>query len=71
MRVDADLTYFDLGLVQPVGGSEVGELASNTSTLREVPNPDDVTGLRLIDGDSGDAFTFKTNAELRHLKYQR
>lgn len=71
IRVDTDMTYFDLGLAQPDGGSEVGELISLTSTLRKIPNPEDVTKLRLIDKQSGEVFTFKTNAELRHFKYQR
>lgn len=71
IRVDTDLTYFDLGLAQPDGGSEVGELVNSTSTLRKIPNPEDVTKLRLIDKQSGEVFTFKTNAELRHFKYQR
>ena len=35
IRVDADLTYFGLGLAQPDEGSEVGELISLTSTLRK------------------------------------
>ncbi|KFY90979.1 hypothetical protein V498_05718 [Pseudogymnoascus sp. VKM F-4517 (FW-2822)] len=101
MKVDTDLTYYDLGLAQPDGGSEVGELVNLASTLRKIPNPEgvtklrlidrsevgelvnlastlrkipnpeDVTKLHLIDKQTAEVFTFKTNAELRHFKYQR
>lgn len=71
MRIKDDMKYADLGLVQPEGGSEVGERTMRSSTNRKVPNPEDVTGLRLIDKDSGEVFTFETQQELSHFKYQR
>lgn len=71
MRIKDDMTYADLGLVQPEGGLEVGERARNKSTRRKIPNPVDVSKLRLIDKDTGEVFTFKSNEELSHFKYQR
>lgn len=71
MRVDADLTYFDLGLAQPDGGMEVGEPVRPGEWERKVPCPSDVTGMRLVDRDTGEAFTFSSQQELRHWKYQR
>jgi len=74
MKVSTDLTYHDLGFVQPDGGSEVGELlVPNRPAFnqRNVPYIEDVTQIRLIDKDSGEVFTFKSQDELRHFKYQR
>ena len=71
MRIKDDMKYSDLGLVQPEGGSEVGERTMRSSTNRKIPNPEDVTGLRLIDRDSGENYTFQTQQELSHFKYQR
>ena len=71
MRIKDDLKYADLGLVQPEGGSEVGQRIMLRSTLRKIPNPEDVTMLRLIDKDTGEVFKFNTNDELSTFKYQR
>lgn len=74
MRVSDDLTYHDLGLVQPDGGNEVGEKLVEGLwflTERKIPNPDDVTKLRLIDKDTAEVFTFKSKAELAEFKFQR
>ena len=71
MRIKDDLKYADLGLVQPEGGSEVGERNMPNSTHRKIPNPEDVTGMRLIDKDTGEVFTFKNRDELSSFKYQR
>ena len=71
MRIKDDMTYADLGLVQPEGGLEVGERSTFGNIIRKIPNPDDVTNLRLIDKDSGEVFTFKTTDELSNFKYQR
>lgn len=38
---------------------------------RKIPNPSDVTNLRLIDKDDGTVFTFKTQQELAEFKFQR
>ena len=71
MRIKDDMKYADLGLVQPEGGSEVGERVRPEMSHRKIPNPDDVSDLRLIDKDSGEVFTFKTKEELGQFKYQR
>ncbi|GGA62108.1 sulfatase family protein [Pelagibacterium lentulum] len=73
MRVRQDMTYEDLGLVQPEGGSECGPEQRNEHGAidRKVPDPDDVTQLRLIDRDTGEVFTFEDRRQLHMFKYQR
>ena len=71
MRIKDDMKYADLGLAQPEGGSEVGERVRPEMSHRKIPNPDDVSKLRLIDKDSGEVFTFKSKEELGQFKYQR
>lgn len=71
MRIKDDMKYADLGLVQPEGGSQVGERMMSGSLDRRIPNPDDLTQLRLIDKDTGEVFTFNSNEELSQFKYQR
>ncbi|MAW24376.1 MAG: sulfatase [Gammaproteobacteria bacterium] len=71
MRIRDDMKYADLGLVQPEGGGEVGERTRPDSTDRKIPNPEDVSRLRLIDKDTGEVFTFETEEELSRFKYQR
>ena len=71
MRIKDDMTYADLGLIQPEGGSEVGARATSNSTRRKIPNPADVSGLRLIDKDTGEVYTFDTSEQLSQFKYQR
>ena len=71
MRIKDDLTYDDLGLVQPEGGSEIGEKSRLFSNKRKIPNPKNVSALCLIDKDTGENFRFNTNEELSHFKYQR
>ena len=71
MRIKDDMTYDDLGLVQPEGGSEIGERATPTSKRRKIPNPSDVSKIRLIDKHTGEIFTFKTPEEFHNFKYQR
>lgn len=75
MRVADDMTYFDLGLVQPQGGHEVGELFyPGVSTERKVPNPSNVTALqalRLTDSSTGEVFKFENQTELANFKFQR
>jgi len=69
MRIADDLTYLDLGLVQPEGGAEVGERLLPTLDVRKLP-PWSPT-LRLIDRRSGAAFTFTDVAAYNHFKFQR
>lgn len=71
MRIRNDLTYGDLGLVQPEGGDEVGARSTATSTRRKIPAGDHYEALRLIDKDTGELFTFSTAQELDAFKYQR
>ena len=71
MRVRTDMKYSDLGLVQPEGGAEVGEICFEGSTERRVPHPRDPSGLVLIDRHTGENYTFETEEELAHFKYQR
>lgn len=75
MRVADDLTYFDLGLVQPQGGRDVvGAKLFDTIwnfPHRKVPQPEDVSQVILRDSDDGTVFTFKTREELAEFKFQR
>lgn len=71
MRIRADMTYRDLGLVQPEGGAEVGEPFGPGQTDRKIPDPDDVSKLVLIDQFTGESFRFETKRELAAFKYQR
>lgn len=77
-RVRVDLTWTDLGLVQPEGGEELaGELMGNGPAwkgegTRKIPHPKDVTKMKpIIDRETGEKFTFKTQHELAQFKYQR
>ena len=71
MRIRSDMTYKDLGLVQPEGGVEVGLPMALGHQDRKVPEPDDVRELVLIDQLTGERFTFETKDELAAFKYQR
>lgn len=69
MRVRSDMTYKDLGLVQPEGGAEVGELAVPGQPERKVPENHE--GLVLVDALTGENFTFESASALAAFKYQR
>ncbi|CAI7570959.1 unnamed protein product [Penicillium manginii] len=74
MRVAEDLTYTDLGLAQPDGGSStVGPKMLEKWWFhdRKIPAPADVSALKLIDKDDGTVFTFSTPDELAEFKFQR
>ena len=71
MRIKDDMTYDDLGLVQPEGGSEIGERARLKSNRRKIPNPSDVSKLKLIDKHTGEVFKLSSREELHNFKYQR
>ncbi len=75
MRVELDITYFDLGLAQPDGGEvEVGELMAakeHQIAHRKIPMPENVKKMKLIDSYTGEVFRFETREELSHFKYQR
>ena len=70
MRVAEDLTYQDLGLIQPEGGHSVGERVKQESGSAQRKIPTDPR-IKLIDKDDGTVFTFKSQAELSSFKYQR
>lgn len=71
MRIAEDMTYRDVGVVQPEGGREIGEPQFPGALLRKLPNPADVREVRLIDKDTGEVFTFASDAAYRDWKYQR
>lgn len=76
MKVTMDMSYMDLGLAQPEGGDEVGELMwPGHATIRKIPYPDTDAGVAamrpLIDIETGERFTFATRDELAKFKYQR
>ncbi|NJO37656.1 MAG: sulfatase [Rhizobiales bacterium] len=71
MRIRSDMTYRDLGLVQPEGGLEVGEPFGPGQQDRKVPDPDDIRDLVLIDQVTGENFRFETRSALAAFKYQR
>ena len=71
MRIADDMTYLDLGLVQPDGGQEVGEPLLPGHATRKLPNPADVRSLRLIDKDTAEVFSFQSQADYDHFKFQR
>ncbi len=71
MRIKSDMTYKDLGLVQPEGGEEVGDLLLPGWTHRKVPDAIDGEALRLIDVNTGEAYEFTDPDQLALFKYQR
>ncbi|RDW83565.1 sulfatase family protein [Aspergillus mulundensis] len=76
MRVAEDLTYADLGLVQPEGpASTVGVKMLDTWSFHDrkipAPGPEDVTKLRLMDKEDGTIYTFTTTQDLAEFKFQR
>ncbi|KAK7182314.1 extracellular sulfatase Sulf-2 [Paraphaeosphaeria sporulosa] len=70
MRVAEDLTYQDLGLVQPEGGHSVGERVRQESGSAQRKVPTD-SSIKLIDKDDGTVFIFQSRAELSAFKFQR
>ncbi|KAL4771844.1 alkaline-phosphatase-like protein [Aspergillus nidulans var. acristatus] len=76
MRVAEDLTYGDLGLVQPEGGAAlVGPKMIDSWWFNDrkvpAPGPEDVKKLRLMAKEDGRVFTFDTPRELAEFKFQR
>ena len=68
MRVEADLTYDDLGLAMPEGGGEeVGE--GMPDGRRKLPV--DPKGMRFMDRQTGASWTFDSKRAFSHFKYQR
>lgn len=73
MRIRSDMTYDDLGLVQPEGGSEVGRLMFPHPHIQNrcIPELEDGQSLTLIDARTGENFTFTDPRKLAEFKYQR
>jgi len=74
MRIKSDMTYDDLGLVQPEGGGEVGELMAPPIPWlrsRKVPELKSGETITLIDAATGRNFTFTDPRSLAEFKYQR
>jgi arylsulfatase A-like enzyme len=71
MRIADDMTYLDLGLVQPEGSDEIGEQVLPGMQVRKLPKLANVPGLRLIDKDTSEVFTFDSEASYDRFKYQR
>ena len=75
MRIADDMTYLDLGLLQPEGGDEVGELVVPGLALRKLPRVpqqlSDLSQLCLTDSHTGEVFSFSTQAAYDHFKFQR
>lgn len=71
MRVNEDLTYQDLGLVQPDGGNAVGERVTQESGSAQRKVPQYFPGIKLIDKDDGTVFRFSSDSELSGFKFQR
>ncbi|KAK5166684.1 uncharacterized protein LTR77_008228 [Saxophila tyrrhenica] len=69
MRVAEDMTYQDLGLVQPDGGARVGSKVSLDfgDAQRKVP----ANATKLIDKDTGTVYRFGSEKELSEFKFQR
>ncbi|KAI0410297.1 arylsulfatase B [Xylaria grammica] len=69
MRVAEDMTYQDLGLVQPEGGNRIGErvVQEAGSAQRKIPT----NAAKLIDKEDGTVFAFKNADDLAHFKFQR
>jgi len=71
MRIADDMTYLDLGLVQPEGGDEVGEPVLPGMAVRKLPRLAADPGLRLVDKDTAEIFAFASEDEYDRFKYQR
>ncbi|MBP1851553.1 sulfatase family protein [Rhizobium halophytocola] len=71
MRVRQDMTYDDLGLVQPEGGIEVGAPMYPGASMRKVPEVVEGRPVTLVDALTGENFTFTDPVALAEFKYQR
>lgn len=71
MRIRRDMTYRDLGLVQPEGGDEIGERLTDGHPDRLVPELKEGARLALIDAATGTTHLFDDPRALAHFKYQR
>ncbi len=72
MRVKSDMTYDDLGLVQPEGpASKVGELLTDYWHQRKIPELAPGESITVIDQKTGENYTFNDPQSFAEFKYQR
>lgn len=73
MRIRSDMTYDDLGLVQPEGGSEMGRVMFPHMHVQNrcIPELQEGQSITLIDARTGENFTFTDPQALAEFKYQR
>lgn len=73
MRIRSDMTYNDLGLVQPEGGDEMGRVAvpQHRTESRCVPEIKPGELITLIDAKTGENHSFTDPDKLAEFKYQR
>jgi arylsulfatase A-like enzyme len=65
------MVYEDLGLVQPEGGSEVGELMVDWLWMRKVPELKPGETITVVCAETGENFTFSDPQAFAEFKYQR
>lgn len=71
MRVRRDMTFGDLGLVQPEGGAEIGEPMHPRGLERKIPDIAPGETISLILAESGETVTFDDPEALARFRYQR
>lgn len=73
MRIRSDMTYDDLGLIQPEGGSEVGRPMFPNPHIQNrcIPELEPGGSMTLIDARTGENFIFTDPQKLAEFKYQR
>jgi arylsulfatase A-like enzyme len=75
MRIADDMTYLDLGLVQSPWETELdahtGAPVEEGTENRKLPNPQDISSLRLTCKYTGEVFSFTTQAQYDNFKFQR
>ena len=73
MRIRSDMTYDDLGLVQPEGGSEMGRVMFPHMHIQNRCIPELLEGqsMTLIDARTGENYVFTDPQALAEFKYQR
>lgn len=72
IRIRQDMTYMDLGLVQPEGGAtDVGVLMTDYWPMRKVPELKPGGTITLLCAETGRHFTFDNPQALAEFKYQR
>ena len=74
LTIEFDLTYEDIGMVQPEGGSDIGRLIGSGpgweqgGTNRMVPSK---VPMELVDKETGERYSFSSKQGLKNFKYQQ